>query len=132
MKEAGFKRAMKLNVSGAFHSPLMAVAQEGLQAQLDGVQFADPAFPVISNVTATAIGDAAEARTLLVQQLTSAVRWTACVQAMLGLGVTQFLEVGTGKVLTGMLKRIDPAASGRGSALGGAAEVEAFLQTMGA
>jgi [acyl-carrier-protein] S-malonyltransferase len=129
---AGAKKVAPLNVSGAFHSPLMAIAEEGLAAQLDGAPFADPAFPVISNVTATPISDAAQARTLLVQQLTSAVRWTQCVQAMLALGVTQFLEIGTGKVLTGMLKRIDPAASGRGVALGTAGEIEAFLQTTGA
>jgi [acyl-carrier-protein] S-malonyltransferase len=129
---AGAKKVAPLNVSGAFHSPLMAVAQDGLTAQLDGVGFADPAFPVISNVTAAPVSDAGAGRTLLVQQLTSAVRWTQCVQTMLALGVTQFLEVGTGKVLTGMLKRIDPAASGRGVALGTAAEVDAFLQTTGA
>ena len=95
---------------------------------LDAVDFRDPAFPVISNVTAAPVNDALEARTLLVQQLTSAVRWTHCVRAMLGLGVTQFIEVGTGKVLTGMLKRIDPEASGRGIAVGSAADVEAFLE----
>jgi [acyl-carrier-protein] S-malonyltransferase len=129
---AGARKVAPLNVSGAFHSPLMAIAEDGLSAQLDGVSFSAPAFPVVSNVTATPISDAGEARSLLVQQLTSAVRWTQCVQTMLALGVTRFVEVGTGKVLTGLLKRIDPAASGRGTALGTAAEVEAFLQTMGA
>jgi [acyl-carrier-protein] S-malonyltransferase len=129
---AGAKKVAPLTVSGAFHSPLMAVAEPGLASQLDGVYFAAPAFPVISNVTAGPVTDASDACVLLVQQLTSAVRWTQCVRTMLGLGVTQFLEVGTGKVLTGMLKRIDPAASGRGVALGTAGEVDAFLQTMGA
>jgi len=129
---AGAKRVAPLNVSGAFHSPLMAVAEEGLGTQLEGVSFADPAFPIVSNVTAAPVSEANEARTLLVQQLTSAVRWTQCVRTMLGLGVTRFLELGTGKVLTGMLRRIDPAASGRGTALGTTGEIEAFLQTMGA
>ena len=125
---AGAKKVAPLNVSGAFHSPLMGVAEEELSSHLDAVDFRDPAFPVISNVTAAPVNDALEARTLLVQQLTSAVRWTHCVRAMLGLGVTQFIEVGTGKVLTGMLKRIDPEASGRGIAVGSAADVEAFLE----
>ena len=125
---AGAKKVAPLNVSGAFHSPLMAVAEAELSSQLDAVDFRDPAFPVISNVTAAPVNDALEARTLLVQQLTSAVRWTHCVRAMLGLGVSQFIEVGTGKVLTGMLKRIDPEASGRGIAVGSAADVEAFLE----
>jgi [acyl-carrier-protein] S-malonyltransferase len=124
---AGAKKVQGLNVSGAFHSPLMAVAAPGLAEQLDGAPFGDPAFPVISNVTASAVSDAAEARALLVEQLTSAVRWTASVRTMLGLGVTRFLEVGTGKVLTGMLKRIDPAAAGTGTALGTAEQLEAFL-----
>ena len=125
---AGAKKVAPLNVSGAFHSPLMGVAEEELSSHLDAVDFRDPAFPVISNVTAAPVNDALEARTLLVQQLTSAVRWTHCVRAMLGLGVSQFIEVGTGKVLTGMLKRIDPEASGRGIAVGSAADVEAFLE----
>jgi [acyl-carrier-protein] S-malonyltransferase len=129
---AGAKKVQALNVSGAFHSPLMEVAAAGLQEQLDGVEMGAPAFPVLSNVTATPVGDPGEARVLLVQQLTSPVRWTASVRTMLGLGVESFLEVGPGKVLTGMLKRIDRAAEGRGTALGTADAVEAFLQQRGA
>ncbi len=124
---AGAKKVQGLNVSGAFHSPLMAVAEEGLQSQLDTVTFRAPAFPVVSNVTASPVMETEEAARLLVEQLTSAVRWTASVRTMLQLGVTRFLEVGTGKVLTGMLKRIDPAAAGRGTALGTADSIEAFL-----
>ena len=124
---AGAKKVQQLNVSGAFHSPLMAVAEAGLAGELDGAEFRDPAFPIISNVTATPISDAGEARRLLIEQLTSAVRWTASVRTMLQLGATRFLEVGTGKVLTGMLKRIDPAAAGRGTALGTVEQIEAFL-----
>jgi [acyl-carrier-protein] S-malonyltransferase len=124
---AGAKKVQQLNVSGAFHSPLMSVAVEGLQTQLDAVTFRAPAFAVVSNVTASPVTDADDARALLVDQLTSAVRWTGVVRTMLQLGVTRFLEVGTGKVLTGMLKRIDPAAAGRGTAIGTAEAIEAFL-----
>jgi [acyl-carrier-protein] S-malonyltransferase len=124
---AGAKKVQRLNVSGAFHSPLMAVAAPGLTEQLDAAPFRDPAFPIVSNVTASTVSEASEARMLLVEQLTSAVRWTASVRTMLGLGVTRFLEVGTGKVLTGMLKRIDPAAAGTGVALGTVEGIEAFL-----
>jgi [acyl-carrier-protein] S-malonyltransferase len=128
---AGAKKVQALNVSGAFHSPLMEVAAAGLEQQLDSVEMGAPRFPVVSNVTASPVQDPAESRLLLVQQLTSPVRWTASVQTMLGLGVERFLEVGPGKVLTGMLKRIDRAAEGRGTALGTAEAVDAFLQQQG-
>jgi [acyl-carrier-protein] S-malonyltransferase len=131
LMEAGARKVQPLNVSGAFHSPLMAVAEEGLQAQLDSVAFRDPAFPVISNVTAHAVTGADDARRLLVEQLTSAVRWSYSVKTMLELGVTRFLEIGTGKVLTQMLKRIDPAAAGIGTSLGTADQVRAFLDAAG-
>jgi [acyl-carrier-protein] S-malonyltransferase len=125
---AGAKKVQGLNVSGAFHSPLMAVAAEGLQAQLESAPFAAPAFPIVSNVTAHPVSDADEARRLLVEQLTSPVRWSHGVRTMLQLGVERFLEVGTGKVLTGMLKRIDPAAAGLGTAVGTAEQVEAVVK----
>ena len=124
---AGAKKVQPLAVSGAFHSPLMRVAEAGLQAQLEAVNFADPAFAVVSNVSAQPVTDGAEARRLLVDQLTSTVRWTHSVRTMLQMGAERFLEVGAGKVLTGMLKRIDRAAEGRGVALGTAEQVEAFL-----
>ncbi len=129
LMDAGAKKVQALNVSGAFHSPLMAVAEAGLREQLEGVEFRDPAFPVVSNVTAQAVTDAAAARQLLVEQLTSAVRWRYVVRTMLELGVTRFLEIGTGKVLTGMLKRIDPAAAGMGTALGTAEQVRVFVES---
>lgn len=124
---AGAKKVQPLAVSGAFHSPLMAVAEEGLQAQLESVGFRDPAFAVVSNVSAQPVTDGVEARRLLVDQLTSAVRWTHSVRTMLQMGAERFLEVGAGKVLTGMLKRIDRAAEGRGLALGTAEQIDAFL-----
>jgi [acyl-carrier-protein] S-malonyltransferase len=125
---AGAKKVQPLTVSGAFHSPLMAVAQEGLRAQLDTVDFSAPAIPVVSNVTAHPVTDADEARSLLVDQLVSPVRWTHSVQTMLQMGAERFLEVGTGKVLITMLKRIDRAAEGRGIALGTADAIEGYLQ----
>jgi [acyl-carrier-protein] S-malonyltransferase len=125
---AGARKVQGLTVSGAFHSPLMQVAQEGLRAQLEGVAFAAPAFPVVSNVTAHPVTDADEAKSLLVDQLTSPVRWTYSVQTMLQMGAERFLEVGTGKVLVTMLKRIDRAAEGRGVALGTADGIESYLK----
>ena len=125
---AGAKKVTGLNVSGAFHSPLMAAAETALQEHLASIEVRDPAFPVVSNVTATPVTTGDEARLLLVQQLTSAVSWTASIRTLLQLGVTRFVEIGSGKVLTGMLKRIDPAAAGRGTPLGTAEAIEAYLQ----
>lgn len=125
-KKAGARRAVVLNVSGAFHSPLMAVAEAGLAAQLETVRLERPAFPVVSNVDASAVHDPADARRLLVRQLTSPVRWTACMQTILEAGVTRFLELGPGSVLSGLLRRIDRGAEAR--TLGTVAEIEAFLQ----
>jgi [acyl-carrier-protein] S-malonyltransferase len=107
LREAGARRAVRLNVSGAFHSPLMRVAEVGLRAQLEGVAFAPPRFPVVSNVTAEAVSEVATARDLLVRQLTSPVRWTACMRTMLRSGVDRFIELGPGSVLSGLLRRID-------------------------
>lgn len=124
-KEAGAKRAIPLNVSGAFHSPLMAVAEAGLQAVLDAVELRDPRFPIVSNVTAAPVTGAADARRLLVEQLTSPVRWADGVRTMRGAGVERFLELGAGSVLAGLLKRIDRAATCQ--TLGTAAEVRAYV-----
>lgn len=124
-KAAGARRAVQLNVSGAFHSPLMKVAESGLGAQLDAVNMAPPRFPVVSNVTAAAVMNGADARRLLLQQLTSAVRWTASMRTMLDAGVQQFYEIGPGSVLTGLLKRIERGAASQ--AIGTAADVEAVM-----
>lgn len=126
---AGAKKVVGLKVSGAFHSPLMGAAERGLEEHLESIAMADPAFPVISNVSTHPVTTVPDARALLIEQLTSPVRWTECVRTMMGLGVTRLLEVGTGKVLTGMLKRIDPSAAGRGVALGTAEQIDAFLGT---
>jgi [acyl-carrier-protein] S-malonyltransferase len=121
-RSAGARKAIRLNVSGAFHSPLMAAAQRGLIAQLDGVKMTRPAFPVVSNVTAQPVSAADTARRLLVEQLTSPVRWTACMRTMLDAGVTRFRELGPGNVLTGLLRRVDRGVDG--AAVGGVADLE--------
>jgi [acyl-carrier-protein] S-malonyltransferase len=103
--EAGARRVVPLNVSGAFHSPLMATAEAGLRAHLDSVPFAQPRFPVVSNVSTVPVSKGPVARDLLVRQLTSPVRWTQSVAAMLAAGVDRFLELGPGNVLCGLNRR---------------------------
>jgi [acyl-carrier-protein] S-malonyltransferase len=104
-RQAGAKRVVPLDVSGAFHSPLMAPAAQELQAKLKSLDFADPAYPVISNVTARPVTDGGEARSLLVEQLTSPVRWADSVVTMTEAGVSRFVEVGPGSVLCGLNRR---------------------------
>lgn len=104
-KEAGAKRALPLTVSGAFHSSLMEPAKAGLRDKLETINFSDPRFPVVSNVTARLVRVGGEARDLLVEQLTSPVRWTASVERMVSAGVDRFFELGTGSVLCGLNKR---------------------------
>jgi [acyl-carrier-protein] S-malonyltransferase len=106
-KAVGAKRAIPLNVSGAFHSPLMEVAVPGLQAQLASVALTTPRFAVVSNVTATPVADPAVARRLLVEQLTAPVQWTSSMRTMRDAGVQRFYELGPGSVLTGLLRRIE-------------------------
>lgn len=103
-KDAGAKRVVQLNVSGAFHSPLMEPAAEGLREHLASIDFRDPAFPVIANATAEAVTSGVLARELLVKQLTAPVRWSASVSRMVEGGADRFLELGPGKVLA-MLNR---------------------------
>ncbi|NJD10145.1 MAG: ACP S-malonyltransferase [Gemmatimonadetes bacterium] len=129
-RAAGARRVVRLNVSGAFHSPLMQVAQAGLRARLGGLPMAPPAFPVVSNVTAEAIADVGSARDLLVRQLTSPVRWAASMRTMLDAGVDRFFELGPGSVLHGLLKRIDRSAEAM--AIGAPPDVAAFAHRWGA
>ena len=103
--DAGALRVIPLAVSGAFHSPLMTPAEEGLRAGLDRITFRPPAFPVVSNVTAEPVHDPAISRDLMIRQLTSPVRWSQSVLAMVANGVDQFLEVGPGSVLCGLNRR---------------------------
>lgn len=106
-RERGAKLAVPLKVAGAFHSSFMQDAADKLAGFLDGICFNEPMIPVLSNVTGCVFKDAAEIKSCMVQQVTSSVRWTAEVQTMLDLDVTRIIECGPGKVLTGLIKRID-------------------------
>lgn len=106
MKEAGAKRALVLPVGGAFHSPLMAPAREELAQAIHATKFNEPLCPVYQNVVARAVTDPHQIQQNLIDQLTGAVRWTQCVQAMIADGATEFTEVGPGKVLQGLVSKI--------------------------
>ncbi len=125
-KARGAKRVVALKVSGAFHSPLMVPAVDGLHDALTGVDFADPAWPVIANAGAEPVRTGVDAKRLLVDQLTAPVRWVECMRAAAALvpGAT-FVELGPGTVLAGLVKRIVPDAATL--TLGTADEVERFL-----
>ena len=103
----GAKRAIKLAVGGAFHSPLMEPAKIELENAIDETKFSDPVCPVYQNVTATAVSDPAKIQENLKLQLTSPVRWTQTVKNMLADGATSFTEVGPGTVLQGLIKKVD-------------------------
>ena len=107
LKAAGAKRALKLNVGGAFHSPLMEPAREELASAIEATTFHTPKCPIYQNVDATAHTDAAEIKQNLVAQLTASVRWTQSVLNMIAAGADTFIEVGPGAVLQGMIKKID-------------------------
>ncbi|TQR17427.1 ACP S-malonyltransferase [Psychrobacillus soli] len=106
-KEAGAKRAIPLVVSGPFHSELMRPAAHKLDATISSLDLKEADIPVISNVTALPVTEAASIKELLVEQLYSPVRWEESVQKMIELGVTTFIECGPGKVLSGLVKKID-------------------------
>lgn len=110
MKAAGAKRALVLPVGGAFHSPLMAPAREELAAAIEATTFNTPACPVYQNVVASAVSDATTIKQNLISQLTGAVRWTQSVQAMVADGATHFTESGPGKVLQGLVAKIEKTA----------------------
>lgn len=110
MKEAGAKRALVLPVGGAFHSPLMEPAREELAAAIANTTFNKPICPVYQNVTTTAVTNPEEIKKNLIAQLTAPVKWTQSVQNMLKDGATLFTEVGPGKVLQGLVKKIDASA----------------------
>jgi [acyl-carrier-protein] S-malonyltransferase len=107
MKAAGAKRALVLPVGGAFHSPLMLPAKEELAAAINSTPFFNPRCPVYQNVAAHAVTDPASIKQNLINQLTGAVKWTQSVQAMITDGATQFTEVGPGKVLQGLVQKIN-------------------------
>ena len=125
-KAAGAKRAIRLPVSGAFHSPLMQPAAVGLAEALDAAHWRAPSVPIWSNVTGEAVGDAATARDLLLKQLTSPVRWIELMRnAAARFPGTTFVEMGPGAVLSGLAKRLAPEC--RTMTCGTVAEVEALL-----
>jgi [acyl-carrier-protein] S-malonyltransferase len=124
----GVKRAVPLPVSAPFHSALMAPAAEAMQEALAKVDMRQPGVPVLANVRAAPVSDPQEIKKLLVQQVTGMVRWRECVLAMVERGVTREAEVGAGKVLTGLAKRIHKDLDA--VAVHTPAEVEVFLKTL--
>ena len=125
-KAAGAKRAIRLNVSGAFHSPLMAVARDGLEQALGSAGLRDPAFPVYANVTAEPVRTGGDARRLLVEQLTAPVAWTRLVERLAAdYPDALYVEMGPGNVLVGLVKKIAPSL--QTATCGTAAEVEQLL-----
>ena len=107
LKERGAKRALLLPVGGAFHSPLMEPARKELAAAIEATNFKNPSCPIYQNVSTTAVTDPVEIQKNLVFQLTAPVKWTQSVQNMMKDGATSFTEVGPGKVLQGLVKKVD-------------------------
>lgn len=128
-KAAGAKRVVPLKVSGAFHSPLMEPAVAPLRERLEAIEFRDPSFPVVSNVTAKPVTTGSEARDLLVKQLTAPVRWAESIATMVAAGVDRFVEIGPGKVLVTLNRRNAPGAAG--SYLGEPADFSALAGAEG-
>jgi [acyl-carrier-protein] S-malonyltransferase len=127
-KARGLRRALPLPVSAPFHSPLMAPAATALAEALAETALKAPCVPIVSNVTASPTADPAEIRDLLVRQVTGLVRWRESVMAMLGMGATSFVELGAGKILSGLVRRIAPDAAVR--AAGTPTEIEALVKEL--
>ncbi|MDU8910482.1 ACP S-malonyltransferase [Aestuariicoccus sp. MJ-SS9] len=127
-KARGARRAVLLPVSAPFHCALMQPAADAMAEALAGVEIKAPAVPLVANVTAAPVSDPASIRKLLVDQVTGAVRWRESVAAMTAAGVTEFWEIGAGKALTGMVRRIDRNASGR--AIGSPDDVRAAAESL--
>jgi [acyl-carrier-protein] S-malonyltransferase len=124
-RAAGARRVLPLSVSGAFHSPLMREAEEGLADQLRSTRFVDPRFPVVSNVTAEPVSESEQAARLLLEQLTAPVRWTDSVRTIVSQGTRRLFELGPGAVLAGLVKRIERES--QATPIGTAEQVDAFL-----
>lgn len=127
-KEKGCRRAVLLPVSAPFHCPLMQPAAERMEEALKEVEINTPAIPLVANVRAAAVSNADEIRSLLVEQVTGMVRWRESVLYMKDQGVEELVELGAGKVLSGLVRRIDRSLSGR--SVQGPEEIEAFLATL--
>jgi len=117
LTEKGARRALKLPVGGAFHSPLMEPAREELAEAIKNTKFSEPICPVYQNVVAKAVINPEEIKENLIAQLTAPVRWTQCIQAMIADGGTEFIEVGPGKVLQGLMRKIDRSVTASGAIL---------------
>jgi len=115
LTEKGARRALILPVGGAFHSPMMEPAREELAAAIKETQFNEPACPVYQNVPASAVTSATEIKENLMKQLTAPVKWTQSIQSMIADGGTQFIEVGPGKVLQGLMRKIDRSVEASGA-----------------
>ncbi|HYD70379.1 ACP S-malonyltransferase [Azospirillum sp.] len=126
--ERGLKRSVRLPVSAPFHCPLMQPAADAMAQALANITILPPDVPVVANVTATAVSDPSQVRSLLVQQVTGMVRWRESVQYMKAQGVDTLVELGAGKVLAGLAKRIDKELTA--TSVGSPADVEAFLKTL--
>ena len=124
----GVRRAMLLPVSAPFHCALMAPAAEAMAEALENTPPSAPIVPLVANVSAAKATDPPEIRELLVRQVTAMVRWRECVNAMIELGVDSFIELGSGKVLSGLIRRIAPDAATASAAT--PAEVEAVLKSL--
>jgi [acyl-carrier-protein] S-malonyltransferase len=111
-KSKGARRTVMLPVSAPFHCALMQSAQEEVERVLATLTLADPSIPVAANVTGELVTTAAAVREALIQQVTGTVRWVGCIQALVAAGAETFVEVGPGKVLSGLLRQIDPALKG--------------------
>ncbi len=116
LKESGARMALVLPVGGAFHSPFMEPAREELAAAIEGTTFNEPNCPIYQNVTGKAVNNAAEIKENLIAQLTSPVRWTQTIQQMIADGATEFTEIGPGKVLQGLMRKIDRKVTANGVA----------------
>ena len=115
LTEKGARRALLLPVGGAFHSPMMEPAREELAAAIEATTFSEPTCPVYQNVPAKAVTNPDEIKKNLVAQLTAPVKWTQCVQSMIADGGTEFIEVGPGKVLQGLMRKIDRSVAASGA-----------------
>ncbi len=127
-KEKGAKRAMLLPVSAPFHCALMQPAADAMAEALASVDMKAPSVPVVANVTASAVSDPDEIRKLLVEQVTGMVRWRESVQYLAAQGVTELVETGAGKVLTGLTRRIDKSVGG--AAVGTPSDIASILETL--
>ena len=117
LTEKGARSALVLPVGGAFHSPLMEPAREELAAAIEATTFSEPICLVYQNVVAKAVTDPEEIKANLIAQLTAPVKWTQCVQAMIADGGTEFIEVGPGKVLQGLMRKIDRSVAASGASI---------------